>query len=58
MANGRDDIAMLATDLATSPLLLTRPVDGLEPEHYTTRGYEQLIADAAAARRLRVAARA
>lgn len=57
MANGRDDIAVLATDIATSPLLLTAPATGLEPEHYTTHGYEQLIDDAAAARRPRSAAR-
>lgn len=58
MANGRDDIAMLATDIATSPLLLTGPVDGLEPEHYTGCGYEQLIAEAAAAHRSRCATQA
>lgn len=57
MANGRDDLAVLATDIANSPLRLTEPVTGLEPEHYTTRGYEQLIADAAATRRARLAAR-
>lgn len=49
MANGPDDLAVLAEDLATLPR--ADVPDGLEPEHHTTAGYEQHIAAAAAARR-------
>ncbi|HEV2930752.1 MAG TPA: hypothetical protein VGW74_18880 [Propionibacteriaceae bacterium] len=51
MVNRRDIVA-LATELTDlNRLVLGDTPTDLEPEHYTTRGYEQLIRDVAAAQR-------
>ena len=43
MTNGPDDVAVLAADLAA----LIRAEADLEAVHFTTRGYDRLIADTA-----------
>lgn len=51
-------VTALAVDLAYLHVCLGEPgTADLEPEHYTTHGYEQAIADAAAACRTQHAAR-
>lgn len=53
MVNRHGDItATLATELTDlNQLVLGDTPTDLEPEHYTTRGFERLIRDVAAARR-------
>lgn len=50
MTNAPDNLAVLAADIATLPR--NNQDNDLEPVHFTTSGYEHLIA-AAAARRVR-----
>lgn len=52
MATTQHDLAVLAADIADLHTYVTGNTSNtLEPEHFTTRGYEQAIAAAAAARR-------
>lgn len=52
MTDAPDALQLLAADIADLHMYVSGDASAtLEPEHFTTRGYEQAIAAAAAARR-------